>query len=118
MTPRTSAIEIAGLRKSYGDHEVVAGVGLTVPAGTVCSGPTGPANPPQVRILSTLLPADAGEARVAGYDVRREADQVRASIGVTGLFSAVDELLTGRENLRLMADLGHLDRRRSESVVE
>ena len=61
-----------------------------------------------VRILSTLLTADAGEARVAGYDVRREADPVRASIGVTGQFSAVDELLTGRENLRLMADLGHL----------
>jgi hypothetical protein len=65
-----------------------------------------------------LLPADAGEARVAGYDVRREADQVRASIGVTGQFSAVDELLTGRENLRLMADLGHLDRRSAETGVE
>ncbi|WP_447040510.1 ATP-binding cassette domain-containing protein [Streptomyces sp. DSM 118878] len=119
MTTRTNAIEIAGLRKSYGDHEVVAGVGLTVPAGTVYAllGPNGAGKTTTVRILSTLLPADAGEARVAGHDVRREADQVRASIGVTGQFSAVDELLTGRENLRLMADLGHLDRARAESVV-
>ncbi|WP_437097352.1 ATP-binding cassette domain-containing protein [Streptomyces sp. enrichment culture] len=120
MTTRTSAIEVAGLRKSYGDHEVVAGVDLTVPAGTVYAllGPNGVGKTTTVRILSTLLPADAGEARVAGYDIRREADQVRASIGVTGQFSAVDGLLTGRENLRLMADLGHLDRRHAESVVE
>ncbi|MFI0237611.1 ABC transporter ATP-binding protein [Streptomyces sp. NPDC016845] len=120
MTTRTSAIEVAGLRKSYGDHEVVAGVDLTVPTGTVYAllGPNGAGKTTTVRILSTLLPADAGEARVAGYDMRRRADQVRASIGVTGQFSAVDELLTGRENLRLMADLGHLDRRQAESVVE
>ncbi|MFF8911699.1 ABC transporter ATP-binding protein [Streptomyces olivaceoviridis] len=119
MTTRTSAIEVAGLRKSYGDHEVVAGVDLTVPAGTVYAllGPNGAGKTTTVRILSTLLPADAGEAWVAGYDVRREAGQVRASIGVTGQFSAVDELLTGRENLRLMADLGHLDRRHAESAV-
>ncbi|WP_329343394.1 ATP-binding cassette domain-containing protein [Streptomyces sp. NBC_00663] len=120
MTTRTNAIEVAGLRKSYGDHEVVAGVDLTVPAGTVYAllGPNGAGKTTTVRILSTLLPADDGEARVAGYDIRREADQVRASIGVTGQFSAVDELLTGRENLRLMADLGHLDRRQAESVVK
>ncbi|MFF3956749.1 ABC transporter ATP-binding protein [Streptomyces sp. NPDC001890] len=120
MTTRTSAIEVAGLRKSYGDHRVVAGVDLTVPAGTVYAllGPNGAGKTTTVRILSTLLPADAGNARVAGYDIRREADQVRASIGVTGQFSAVDELLTGRENLRLMADLGHLDRRQAKSVVE
>ncbi|MGW1845458.1 ABC transporter ATP-binding protein [Streptomyces sp. NPDC001966] len=120
MTTRTIAIEVAGLRKSYGDHRVVAGVDLTVPAGTVYAllGPNGAGKTTTVRILSTLLPADAGKARVAGYDIRREADQVRASIGVTGQFSAVDELLTGRENLRLMADLGHLDRRQAKSVVE
>ncbi|MFD5384687.1 ATP-binding cassette domain-containing protein [Streptomyces sp. NPDC059474] len=120
MTTRTSAIEVAGLRKSYGEHEVVAGVDLAVPAGTVYAllGPNGAGKTTTIRILSTLLPADAGEARVAGYDIRREADQVRASIGVTGQFSAVDELLTGRENLRLMADLGHLDRRHAQSVVE
>jgi ABC-2 type transport system ATP-binding protein len=119
MTTRTSAIEVAGLCKSYGDQEVVAGVDLTVPTGTVYAllGPNGAGKTTTVRILSTLLPADAGEVRIAGYDVRREADRVRASIGVTGQFSAVDELLTGRENLRLMADLGHLRRRRAESVV-
>ncbi|MEU5346800.1 ATP-binding cassette domain-containing protein [Streptomyces sp. NPDC020766] len=120
MTTRTSAIEVAGLHKSYDGREVVAGVDLAVPAGTVYAllGPNGAGKTTTVRILSTLLPADAGEARVAGYDVCREADQVRASIGVTGQFSAVDELLTGRENLRLMADLGHFGRRRAESVVE
>lgn len=120
MTTRTRAIEVTGLRKSYDGHEVVAGVDLTVPAGSVYAllGPNGAGKTTTVRILSTLLPADAGEARVSGYDVRREADQVRASIGVTGQFSAVDELLTGRENLRLMADLGHLDRRRAQSAVE
>ncbi|MFF2184947.1 ATP-binding cassette domain-containing protein [Streptomyces sp. NPDC058155] len=120
MTTRTRAIEVAGLRKSYGDHEVVAGVDLTVPTGTVYAllGPNGAGKTTTVRILSTLLPADAGEARVAGYDIRREADRVRASIGVTGQFSAVDEFLTGRENLRLMADLGRLGRRRAQTVVD
>ncbi|RAY11513.1 ABC transporter [Actinomadura craniellae] len=120
MTTRTSAIEVVGLRKSYGDHEVIAGVDLTVSEGAVYAllGPNGAGKTTMARILSTLLPADAGAARVAGYDVRREADRVRASIGVTGQFSAVDDLLTGRENLRLMADLGHLDRRRAKSAVE
>lgn len=119
MTTRTSAIEVGGLRKSYGDHQVLSGVDLTVPSGTVYAllGPNGAGKTTAVRILSTLLLADAGEAMVAGYDVRREADQVRASIGVTGQFSAVDELLTGRENLLLMADLGHLDRHRARSTV-
>ncbi|MFD4701721.1 ATP-binding cassette domain-containing protein [Streptomyces niveus] len=119
MTTRTHAIEVAGLRKSYGDQQVLAGVDLTVPAGSVYAllGPNGAGKTTAVRILSTLLPADAGAARVAGHDVRREADRVRASIGVTGQFSAVDELLTGRENLLLMADLGHLDRHRAQPVV-
>ncbi|MEV4575753.1 ATP-binding cassette domain-containing protein [Nonomuraea jabiensis] len=119
MTTKTSAIEVAGLRKAYGDLEVIAEVDLSVPAGTVYAllGPNGAGKTTTVRILSTLLPADGGRARVAGYDVRREAERVRASIGVTGQFSAVDELLTGRENLRLMADLGHLGRRRAEGVV-
>lgn len=120
MNTRTHAIEVAGLRKSYGEHEVVAGVDLTVPAGTVYAllGPNGAGKTTTVRILSTLLTADAGEVRVAGYDVRREADRVRASIGVTGQFSAVDEFLTGRENLRLMAGLGRLGRLRARTVVE
>ena len=110
MTNHTTAIEVAGITKSYGDHPVLRGIDLTVPAGTVYAllGPNGAGKTTMVRILSTLIAADAGEARVAGFDVRREPDGVRRSIGVTGQFSAIDELLTGRENLRLMADLAHL----------
>lgn len=119
MTTRDCAIEAVGLCKAYGDRAVLGGLDLRVPAGTVYAllGPNGAGKTTTVRILSTLLPADAGAARVAGHDVRREADRVRASIGVTGQFSAVDEMLTGRENLRLMADLGHLGRGRARSVV-
>ncbi|MBZ5740634.1 ABC transporter ATP-binding protein [Nocardioides mangrovi] len=111
-TPGTPAIEVAGLTSSYGDQPVLRGLDLTVPAGTVYAllGPNGAGKTTMVRILSTLLGADGGTARVAGHDVRAEADAVRRSIGVTGQFSAIDELLTGRENLRLMADLAHLPR--------
>ncbi|MEU6308688.1 ATP-binding cassette domain-containing protein [Streptomyces chartreusis] len=120
MATRTSAIQVTGLRMTYGDDEVLTGVDLTVRTGTVYAllGPNGAGKTTIVRILSTLLPADASEARVAGYDLRSDADRVRESIGVTGQFSAVDELLTGRENLRLMADLGHLDRPHAVGVVE
>lgn len=106
------AIEVAGLTKSYGEHTVLDGVDLRVPEGTVYAllGPNGAGKTTIVNILATLLTHDAGEIRVAGVDVRREAARVRAAIGVTGQFSAIDELLTGRENLRLMADLAHLDR--------
>jgi ABC-2 type transport system ATP-binding protein len=107
------AIKVTGLRKSYGDHLVLGGVDLTVAAGTVFAllGPNGAGKTTIVNILSTLLRADAGEIRVAGHDVAHEPDAVRAAIGVTGQFSAVDKLLTGEENLMLMADLHHLDRR-------
>ncbi len=110
------AIEIAGLRKSYrsksGEQQVLNGVDLTVPAGTVTAllGPNGAGKTTTVGVLSTLLRADAGTVRVAGHDVAREPDAVRASIGVTGQITAVDELLTGTENLRLMAELNHLGR--------
>ncbi|MFD6447028.1 ABC transporter ATP-binding protein [Promicromonospora sp. NPDC060204] len=109
---RGTAIDVAGLHKSYGDHHVLDGVDLAVPAGSVYAllGPNGAGKTTMVNILSTLLAADAGEVRVAGHDVRREPDRVRAAIGVTGQFSAIDMFLTGRENLRLMADLTHLDR--------
>jgi ABC-2 type transport system ATP-binding protein len=112
MTTRNLAIEVAGLRKSYGDHHVLDGIDLAVPEGTVYAllGPNGAGKTTAVNILSTLLGPDDGELRVAGHDVRRESDLVRSSIGVTGQFSAIDELFTGRENLRLMADLSHLDR--------
>lgn len=119
MTATTAAIEVAGLTKSYGDHTVLDGVDLTVPEGTVYAllGPNGAGKTTIVNILSTLLAPDGGEVRVAGFDVRREAAGVRARIGVTGQFSAIDELLTGRENLRLMADLSHLRREAATSAV-
>ena len=107
-----SAISATGLRKSYGDKLVLDGIDLDVPEGTVFSllGPNGAGKTTAVHILSTLLRADAGSATVAGHDVVREDDAVRAAIGVTGQFSAIDNLLTGAENLMLMADLHHLPR--------
>src|SRR4051794_15819920 len=112
MTATQPAIEVAGLTKSYGDDTVLNGVDLTVPEGTVYAllGPNGAGKTTIVNILATLLTPDDGEIRVAGFDVRREPAGVRKSIGLTGQFSAIDELLTGRENLRLMADLSHQDR--------
>ena len=120
MTNHTTAIEVAGLTKSYADVDVLRGIDLTVPAGTVYAllGPNGAGKTTMVRILSTLTKADSGEARVGGFDVRREPDGVRRSIGVTGQFSAIDELLTGRENLRLMADLAHLPKAEGRVRVE
>jgi len=106
------AVSASGLRKSFGTKTVLEGISLAIAEGTIFAllGPNGAGKTTTVQILSTLLPADAGEARVAGHDVRAEPDLVRAAIGVTGQFSAVDNLLTGRENLLLMADLAHLDR--------
>ncbi|MGW7578658.1 ATP-binding cassette domain-containing protein [Streptomyces sp. NPDC054765] len=112
-TPRSAAIAVDGLAKSYGDKAVLDGIDLYIPEGTVFAllGPNGAGKTTTVQILSTLIPASAGQARVAGHDLVREADAVRAAIGVTGQFSAVDNLLTARENLLLMADLHRLDRR-------
>ena len=105
-------IAIAGLRKSYGDNLVLDGIDLEVAEGTVFAllGPNGAGKTTMVQILSTLISADAGEITVAGHDLATDPDAVRAAIGVTGQFSAVDNLLTGRENLILMADLHHLGR--------
>ncbi len=110
--PTTNAIEIAGLRVSYGEHVVLDGIDLQVGAGTVYAllGPNGAGKTTVVHVLSTLLAPDAGEVRVAGRDLRSDPAGVRAAIGLTGQVSAVDGLLTGRENLRLMADLAHLGR--------
>jgi ABC-2 type transport system ATP-binding protein len=104
------AIAVTGLRKSFGDHVVLDGLDLRVRRGSVFAllGANGAGKTTTVNILSTLLTADAGNAEVAGHDVAREPDAVRAAIGVTGQFSAVDSLLTGAENLLLMADLHHL----------
>ena len=106
-------IETRGLRKSFGDHVVLDGIDLDVAQGTIFAllGPNGAGKTTMVQILSTLISADGGEVRVAGHDLAREPDAVRAAIGVTGQFSAVDNLLTGEENLLLMADLHHLGRR-------
>jgi ABC-2 type transport system ATP-binding protein len=119
MTATKPAIEVVGLTKSFGEHTVLDGVDLTVPEGTVYAllGPNGAGKTTIVNILSTLLTPGDGEIRVAGFDIRREAAGVRAAIGVTGQFSAIDELLTGTENLRLMADLAHLDRAGAGAAV-
>jgi ABC-2 type transport system ATP-binding protein len=106
------AIAVTGLQKSFGDKVVLDGIDLVVQEGTIFAllGPNGAGKTTTVHILSTLIPADGGEVQVAGHDVAAEADSVRAAIGVTGQFSAVDNLLTGEENLLLMADLHHLGR--------
>lgn len=107
------AIAVRGLRKAYGEKVVLDGIDLSVADGTVFAllGPNGAGKTTMVRILSTLSRADSGDIRVAGHDLVREPDLVRAAIGVTGQFSAVDRLLTGEENLLLMADLHRLGRR-------
>ncbi|QXV55900.1 ATP-binding cassette domain-containing protein [Amycolatopsis sp. TNS106] len=110
---RHPAISATGLRKSYGDKVVLDGIDLHVPTGTVFSllGPNGAGKTTTVNILSTLVTPDAGTATIAGADLGTDPDGVRAAIGLTGQFSAVDNLLTGEENLFLMADLHHLPRR-------
>ncbi|MFI9507071.1 ATP-binding cassette domain-containing protein [Nocardia sp. NPDC052566] len=116
---RAPAISALGLRKAFGEHVVLDGIDLTVPEGTIFSllGPNGAGKTTTVQILTTLIHADGGDNRVGGYDVEHERAAVRSQIGVTGQFSAVDELLTGRENLLLMADLHHMPRRDSKLLA-
>jgi ABC-2 type transport system ATP-binding protein len=112
-TPRSrAAITVAGLRKAFGDKVVLDGIDLEVAEGTVFAllGPNGAGKTTMVHVLSTLIKADGGQARIGGHDVTGEPDAVRRIIGMTGQFSAVDNLLTGTENLGLMADLRHLPR--------
>ncbi|MET8637468.1 ATP-binding cassette domain-containing protein [Streptomyces sp. NPDC004096] len=115
------AIAAEGLRKSYGDKTVLDGVDLAVPEGTIFCllGPNGAGKTTAVKILSTLIsPAPAGgRIRVAGHDLATEPQSVRAAIGVTGQFSAVDSLITGEENMLLMADLHHLSKREGRQVT-
>ncbi len=117
--PPQPAIVATGLRKSYGGTTVLDGIDLTVPEGTIFSllGPNGAGKTTTVQILSTLISADGGEVRVAGHDLSRDPDAIRSAIGVTGQFSAVDNYLTGEENLVLMADLHHLGRRAGRQRV-
>src|SRR3984893_4735732 len=107
--PTGLAVKTRGLRKAFGTKTVLDGIDLNVPEGTIFAllGPNGAGKTTMVQILSTLLRLDAGEVSVAAFDLRREASAIRAAIGVTGQFSAVDNLLTGEENLILMADLYH-----------
>ncbi|WP_410603595.1 ATP-binding cassette domain-containing protein [Amycolatopsis sp. lyj-90] len=104
---KDSAITVSGLRKTFGDKVVLDGIDLDVPAGTIFSllGPNGAGKTTTVNLLTTLMKADGGTAMVAGHDITTGAKAVRAAIGVTGQFAAVDELLTGQENLQLMVDL-------------
>jgi ABC-2 type transport system ATP-binding protein len=106
------AIAVRRLRKSFGDQVVLDGIDLDIAEGAVFAllGPNGAGKTTMVRILSTLISADSGEVRVAGHDLAAAPDAVRAAIGVTGQYSAVDKYLTGAENLMLMADLRRLTR--------
>ncbi|MET7812106.1 ATP-binding cassette domain-containing protein, partial [Streptomyces sp. NPDC005395] len=113
------AIAANGLRKSYGDKTVLDGVDLAVPEGTIFSllGPNGAGKTTVVKILSTLVTADAGDIRVGGHDLAAAPQDVRGAIGVTGQFSAVDGLITGEENMWLMADLHLIPRREGRRIV-
>ena len=117
-----TAISASGLRKAFKDKVVLDGIDLDVGTGTVFSllGPNGAGKTTTVNVLTTLVRADGGTVRVAGHDVATEGKAVRAAIGVTGQFAAVDELLTGRENLQLMVDLnpGRTGRRTVAELLE
>ncbi|XKK60770.1 ATP-binding cassette domain-containing protein [Streptomyces sp. ARC32] len=117
--PSPAAISAVGLCKAYGDKNVLNGIDLHIPEGSVFAllGPNGAGKTTVVKILSTLIGADGGQAQVAGHDVAKAPDEVRASIGVTGQFSAVDGLITGEENMRLVADLHHLSRSEGKQVT-
>ncbi|MFZ0127994.1 MAG: ATP-binding cassette domain-containing protein [Candidatus Dormiibacterota bacterium] len=114
------AVHVAGLRKAFGSKVVLEGIDLEIAEGSVFAllGPNGAGKTTTVQILSTLIRADAGVMRVGGFDVSADPDKVRRAIGVTGQFSAVDYMLSGRENLLLMADLNHLDRQSGRRRVD
>ncbi|MBI5405277.1 MAG: ATP-binding cassette domain-containing protein [Candidatus Kerfeldbacteria bacterium] len=118
------AIQIKDLRKSFGTNDVLKGISLSIPRGTVFAllGPNGAGKTTIVRILSTLLKVDGGSASVGGYDVSSHPDQVRGIIGLTGQYAAVDEKLTGRENLEIIGQLYHISakdaKRRAQELLE
>lgn len=124
MKTKEYAISAKGVTKSFGKVDVLKGIDLKVERGKVFAllGPNGAGKTTTVKILTTLLKADGGSAKVAGYDVRHDADKVRGEIGLTGQYAAVDEYLTGRENLHMMGRLYHLSRRdtrhRTEQLLE
>ena len=120
----TDAIVASKITKSFKDNNVLKGIDLRIPAGTVFAllGPNGAGKTTMVRILSTLLKADGGEATIGGYNVSTQSDQVRGIIGLTGQFAAVDEKLTGRENLEIIGQLYHISaadaKRRAQELLE
>src|SRR5437868_14919266 len=120
MTSPNYVIEARSLTKSYGKNQVLKGIDLQVERGTMLAllGPNGAGKTTTVRILSTLLGFDGGTVLVDGHDVRREPDKVRAVIGLTGQAAAVDELLTGRENLVMMGQLYRLTARSARTRAE
>ncbi|MDD5693132.1 MAG: ATP-binding cassette domain-containing protein [Patescibacteria group bacterium] len=112
MTKRGNAIEIKDIRKSFGTLEVLKGINFVIPRGSIVAllGPNGAGKTTLIRILSTLLTPDAGQATIEGFDVVDEADNVRGVIGLTGQYAAIDEYLSGRENLEMMGHLYHLSK--------
>lgn len=120
MTKTEYAIEVQGLKKSYGDNQVLKGVDLKVERGSMLAllGPNGAGKTTTVRILSTLLKFDGGKVTVEGHDVKEEADEVRKVIGLTGQSAAVDELLTGRENLVMMGLLYRLTKKSAKARAD
>ncbi|WP_034277743.1 daunorubicin resistance protein DrrA family ABC transporter ATP-binding protein [Actinospica robiniae] len=120
----SQAIAVSGLHKHFGKTHALRGFELSVPVGTVCGllGPNGAGKTTAVRVLATLTAPEAGEVRVAGYDVVRQPDEVRRRIGYTGQHAALDEGITGRENLRLLGRLHHLGAReaarRADDLLE
>ncbi|MFE4527594.1 ATP-binding cassette domain-containing protein [Streptomyces anulatus] len=117
--PSPSAVSAVGLRKSYGEKLVLDGIDLHIPAGTVFAllGPNGAGKTTVVKIPSTLITPDSGDLHVGGHNLTADPQAIRAAIGVTGQFSAVDGLITGEENMLLMADLHHLSRREGRRVA-
>ncbi|WAU78504.1 ATP-binding cassette domain-containing protein (plasmid) [Streptomyces sp. Qhu-G9] len=119
--PLPTAVSAVGLRKSYGDKTVLDGIDLQIPAGSVFAllGPNGAGKTTAVKILSTLITADpaSGDIHICGHDLAAAPQAVRAAIGVTGQFSAVDGLITGEENMLLMADLHHLSKQEGRRVA-
>ncbi len=115
-----AAIEAVGVRKAFGDHQVLRGLDLTVPRGIVFSllGPNGAGKTTTVRIFSTLSRADGGSVRVAGLDVRTDRQRVRSRISLTGQYTAVDVAQTGEENLQMVGELAGLRRRDARRRAE
>lgn len=106
---KNNIIEVAGLEKSYGKLEVIKGMNFSVVAGEIFAllGSNGAGKTTIIKILSTLLWQDRGAAKVCGFDTQKQSGEVKSSISLTGQFAAVDEILTGRENLTLIARLRH-----------